>query len=181
MQTSITDRLLRISDDIAARGNVNLTRLTILKKWFESPGRLPAFAVWMATIAKSRNGKPRGAAGRLFEDVHVLFANVDPYAPELDRDAARDLHHRLKAFQNEYKHQQWGAIRIIHNWELMLVEEALAIFLWYSKSTALGYKLAADYCQNYDPKYGSGLNGPSRTRVANIIRFIAALEAFETR
>jgi hypothetical protein len=41
-------------------------------------------------------------------------------------------------------------VRIIHNWDLMLVEQALAICLWYADSPALGYKLAADYCQHYD-------------------------------
>ncbi|MGO8696644.1 MAG: hypothetical protein ACLQVY_02850 [Limisphaerales bacterium] len=34
-------------------------------------------------------------------------------------------------------------MRIIHNWDLLLVERALAICLWYSDSPAHGYKLAA--------------------------------------
>jgi hypothetical protein len=45
----------------------------------------------------------------------------------------------------------------------MLMEQGLSIYLWHLDSSARGYKLAADYCQHYDPRYGNGLNGPSRT------------------
>jgi hypothetical protein len=42
-----------------------------------------------------------------------------------------------------------------------------------------GYKLAADYCQNYDPSYGSSLNGHSRTKLLAMARFMFAIEALE--
>lgn len=61
----------------------------------------------------------------------------------------------------------------------MLVEHALAIYLWRTDSPADGYKLAADYCQNYDPRYGNGLNGPGRTKIEEIIRFMFTIEALE--
>lgn len=61
----------------------------------------------------------------------------------------------------------------------MLVEHALAIHLWHTNSPADGYKLAADYCQNYDPRYGNGLNGPSRTKIEEIVRFMFTIEAVE--
>ena len=47
------------------------------------------------------------------------------------------LHDRLRRFQNEYKNHQWGPGRTIHNWDLLLVEQALAICLWRSDSSAL--------------------------------------------
>lgn len=65
------------------------------------------------------------------------------------------------------------------NWNLLLVEEALAACLWYSNSPARGYKLAADYCQNYDPRYGDSLNRPSRLRLLKIVWFMSTLEANE--
>ena len=55
-------------------------------------------------------------------------------------------------------------VRVVHNWNLLLVEEALAICIWYGNSQVHGYTLASDYFRNYDPRYGSSLNGPSRTR-----------------
>lgn len=86
---------------------------------------------------------------------------------------------RLRDFQNEYQKQRWEQVRIVHNWNLMLVEHALAIYLWHTNSPADGYKLAAHYCQNYDAQYGSGLNGPSRTKIEEIVRFMFTIEALE--
>ncbi len=58
----------------------------------------------------------------------------------------------------------------------MLVEQVLAIYLWHSDSPAHGYRLAADYCQHYDSRYGSGLNGPSRTKIEEMARFVNKLK-----
>ena len=65
--------------------------------------------------------------------------------------------------------------------DLLVVEEALAILLWYPHSPAHGYALAANYCQHYDPRYGNGLNGPSRAKISAIAQFIVAVEASEAR
>jgi hypothetical protein len=97
----------------------------------------------------------------------------------MDRQKAQALHDRLWDFQNEYQKQRWGAVRIVHNWNLMLVEHALAIHLGHKNSPADGYKLAADYCQNFDPRYGNGLNGPSRTKIEEMVRFMFTIEASE--
>ena len=42
------------------------------------------------------------------------------------------------------------------------------------------YQLAANYCQNYDPRYFNGLNGPSRDRILDIVRFVRRMEAAES-
>ena len=61
----------------------------------------------------------------------------------------------------------------------MLVEQGLAVYLWHPHSPSHGYKLAADYCQHYDSRYGTNLNGPSRTKIGEIVRFMFAVEAQE--
>lgn len=179
MRTNIPEKLLALADEITTQGNASLTRLTVLKKWFERPARLAAFAVWVAARANSRKGKTAGAAGELFKEGRVLLGKVNPYAPQLDRAAARQLHDRLRDFQNEYQHQQWGPVRIIQNWNLMLVEQGLDIFLRHADSPAHGYKLAADYCQHYDVRHGNGLNGPSRAKIEEMVRFMFTFEALE--
>jgi hypothetical protein len=160
---------------------VNLTKLTVLKKWFEHPGRLPAFAVWIARRAVARKGKTSGAAAELFREARTLLAGLDKVHPEVNPQEAAALHDRLRDFQNEYREDQWGRIRIVHHWNLVLIEYGLAIYLWHSDSPRRGYKLAADYCQNYDPRYENGLNGPSRTKIGEIVRFMFTLEALEER
>jgi hypothetical protein len=89
------------------------------------------------------------------------------------------LYARLREFQNEYERQRWGLVRIIRQWNLLLVEEALAIALGYTNTPAAGYKLAADYCRHYDSRYGDGLNGPSQTKILEIVRFMFTRESLE--
>ena len=48
MRTEVPEKILKIIDDIEVQRNVPLTRLTVLKKWFESPRRLSAFGLWIA-------------------------------------------------------------------------------------------------------------------------------------
>ena len=163
MRTNIPEKLLKIVEEIDETGSASLTRLTVLKKWLERPERLSAFAIWVAARAVSRKG----------------LAGLDKIRPELDRPAAQAMHDRLRDFQNEFQNQQWGPVRIVHNWNLMLVEHGLAIYLWHLDFPTHGYKLAADYCQHYDPRYGNGLNGPSRTKIEEIVRFMFTIEALE--
>jgi len=179
MHTAVPEKLLKIVEEIDDCGNASLTKLTVLKKWFEYPGRLAAFAIWVARRAVARKGKTSGAAAKLFREARTLLTRSDKVHPEVNPQEAAALHDRLRDFQNEYREDRWSRIRIVHNWNLLLVEYGLAIYLWHPDSPTRGYKLAADYCQNYDPLYGSGLNGPSRTKIGEIIRFMFTLEALE--
>lgn len=179
MRTNIPEKLLKIIEEIDEHGNASLTRLTVLKKWFERPERLSAFAVWIAARAVSHKGKTTGAAAELFREARTLLKDLDRLHPKLECQAAQALHDRLRDFQNEYQNQQWGPVRIVHNWNLMLVEQGLAIYLWHMNSPTHGYKLATDYCQHYDSRYGNGLNGPSRTKIGEIVRFMFTVEALE--
>ena len=179
MRTKIPEKLLKIVEEIDTQGQANLTRLTVLKKWFERPGRLTAFALWVAARATSRKGKTGGTAAGLFKEARALLAGLDKFRPALGREAAESLHDRLREFQNEHQRQKWVSVRIVHNWNLLLVEEALAICIWYPNSPVHGYTLASDYFRNYDPRYGTSLNGPSRTKLLEMARFMFAVEARE--
>lgn len=179
VRTDVPEKLLKIVEEIDTHGQANLTRLAVLKRWFEPPRRLSAFAIWVATRATSRKGKTSGAAAELFREAKALLAGLDKVCPALNRQASEKLHGRLRDFQNKHENQRWGPVRIIHNWNLLLVEKALDIYLWHADSPPHGYKLAADYCQHYDPQYGNGLNGPSRIKVLEIVRFMFTVEAME--
>lgn len=179
MRTDVPEKLLEIAEDIEANGDANLTRLTVLKKWFEAPGRLKPFALWVARRATSRKGKTKGEAAQLFMEARKLLSDLDRLGTDLDAAAARMLHARLQEFQNEYRNDRWGATRIIHSWQLLLVEKGLSIALSRTPQPSEGYKLAADYCQNYDPRYGNSLNGPSATKIMEMVRWMFTHEALE--
>lgn len=180
MRTAIPEKLLKIVEDIDTTGCANTTRLTVLKKWFERPVRLPAFGLWVAQRSAGRKGKTKGTAGALLGEARVMLGSTATRKqPAIDRRAARSLHDRARDFQNEYEQHQWAAVRIIHCWPLLLVEKGLALSIGEADTPADGYKLAADYCTNYDPRYGSNLNGPSGTKIMEIVRFMFTVEATE--
>ena len=180
MRTAIPDKLLKIIDLINETGNTSLTRLTILKKWFkQDPKRLSSFSIFIANRALTSQGKTEGEAVELFREAGALLNHTAVFDPKISRRAANTLLGALRAFQNEYKHLQWGAVRIIVDHNLLLIEEGLRIYLQGADSPSEGYRLAVRYCENYDPKYGNGLNGPSISRITEISRFIRDIEAHE--
>jgi hypothetical protein len=72
-----------------------------------------------------------------------------------------------------------GVVRIIRDHNLFLIECGLHIYLGHGDVPTEGYRLATNYYENYDPRYGTSLNGPSRRRLEEIIDFIDHVEARE--
>lgn len=180
MRTNVPEKLIKIGDDIQDSGSTSLTRLTVLKKWFEqNPKRLRSFSIFIANRASTRKGKTAGEAAELFHEARLLLKSADIFEPRISPEAAETLYRQLKDFQSEYHEQQWGPVRIINNRNLLLVEEGLRIFRGSACDPSNGYRLAAKYCENYDPKYGNGLNGPSLTKLNEIVRFMFNIEARE--
>jgi len=107
MRANVPEKLLKIVDEIDSAGDARLTRLTMLKKWFEQPDRLVHFALWIESRTSSRKGKTKGEAATPFRAVRALLADLDRVHPQIDLDAARALHDRLRAFQNEYRNDRW--------------------------------------------------------------------------
>jgi hypothetical protein len=178
MPASVLEKLNVIIGQIHRAGNADLMRLTVLKRWFERPGRLAAFALWIASRGASRGGGASGRARDLFREANALLSGQRA-GSELSPAALADLHRRLRAFQNTYRRLKWGPVRIVEESDRLLVEEGLAVYLWHPDSPSLGYKLAAAYCEHYDARYGNGLNGPSCDRLAEIVDFIRCREAQE--
>lgn len=182
MRTAVPEKILAIIDAIEAKGNAPLTRLTVLKNWFERPGRLATFGLWVARRAAGRKGKTKGEYGALLQETSRLLgpaSTLESYLAQPDRHAAKDLHDRARASQAEFKKLEWGSARVVRCWPLFLVEQGLAIYLWHADSPSHGYNLAADWAQNYDSRYGNGLNGPSRGKLDELVRFLFNVEALE--
>ena len=182
MRTKVPLKLQKIIEEIDQRGQAGMTRLTVLKKWFERPERLRSFGIWMAIRAVELGAEADGNDDderALFDVVKTLLTDADVLAPALDHESTRDLYHRLRQFQHDYKSIPFGSCRLIKNWNLYLVEEGLRIYLGNHVSPSHGYKLAADYCQHYNPRFGTSLNGPSRTKVEEILHFVVSVEHSE--
>ncbi len=69
----------------------------------------------------------------------------------------RESCQQFQAFQNQTRHAAWGTVvRSIHHWDVFLIEAGMQCFLNKNDPTQ-GYQLARDYCEKYDPSYGTGL------------------------
>ena len=106
-------------------------------------------------------------------------ATAESLFQQIDRRAVRDLHDRAWACQNTYENQAWGPVRIVPCWPLLLVEKGLALHTGEEAAPSDGYHLAADWAQHYDSRYGNGLNGPSRGKLQELVRFMFSVEALE--
>ncbi len=175
----IPNKLQKIVADIEECGHANLTRLTVLKKWFETPFRLRSFGIFIACRALTHTRETTKAEQELFREAHEMLADVDVFDPNIPRTDATKLRVRLEAFQNEHQKLQWASVRVIHNMNLFFVEGGLRLYLRHGNSPAEGYRLAANYCEHYDPRYGNGLNGPSVDRIEEISGFVLAFGAHE--
>lgn len=178
MALTIHQKLASIVEEIDRKGFAELVRLSVLKKWFQRPGRLIAFALWIAEQAATEAAPVSEPEAALLAQARALLEEIQARG-DLNPRGMRELHGRLEAFQSDYRSRKWGQVRLVHSRALLLIEDALTICLRHPDDPRLGYKLAADYCGHYDARYGRNLNGPSRDRVQEIAGFAARREADE--
>jgi len=176
----VRDQLAAIIAEIDRTGHADVLRLTVLKKWFRQPGRLAAFGLWVARRAAARGEGATGAAGDLLALARALLG--DPGSPESrpERDATEALYRRSRALEDQLERQAWGPVRVIRNWDLLLVEQGLALYLGHCDSPTDGYRLAVDDCAHYDSRYGTDLNGPSRGRLEALLAYVTAVDAAQS-
>jgi hypothetical protein len=55
----IPGKILSIVDSIHENGSQELTRLTVIKKWFQDPNRLSPLSIFIAKRVVNRNRKPK--------------------------------------------------------------------------------------------------------------------------
>lgn len=93
MRPNISNKLREIAAAIDRRGSANLTRLMVLKKWFEVSSHLSSFAIFIADQASRRMTKATEEAAELFREARTLLADVDVFAPKIPRAAATNCMH----------------------------------------------------------------------------------------
>jgi hypothetical protein len=82
-----------------------------------------------------------------------------------NRRSIEALQKEAAQYKREFRGQQWGPVRVVNSWPLYLIEEGLALVVEGHPHPSNGYKLASNWAQNYDCRYGNGFNGPSSARL----------------
>jgi hypothetical protein len=84
-----------------------------------------------------------------------------------------DLLAEAKDVNNVYEPSRWGAIRVIQNRQVLIIENSLRCVLSWTAEEAgyWAYHAARDYAERYDPHYGTGLIPESAPMVKAIVGF----------
>src|ERR1035437_5106368 len=153
MRTNISDKLREVAAAIDRCGSADLTRLTVLKKWFAVSNHLSSFAIFIADQASRRKTKKTTKeVVELFLEARTRLADVDIFAPRIPRVAATKLHACLRAFQNEHSKSKWGSLRIICDQNLFLVECGLHIFVGHEPPPPVGSFFPETSCNHNNPR-----------------------------
>ena len=182
MKTSVPENILLIADQIDEDGSVNITKLTIVKKWFEKPHRRKAFALWMARHAAGKPGKVDANAKRLLNDAKKLLGSAPrrgALSTEIDREKISLLFDRARTFYDEHGPGKWGSVRVIRCQALLLIEKSMALLQVGTSLPAEAYELLATWVKHFDSRFFDTLNGPSSGRLREFVRFMFSVEAFE--
>ncbi len=176
-------KLAQLAVDLRRGEHFEITRLTILKSLCKEPAVANRFVHYLAqkTWDRVRQGKGhsqhRGKRKNLPHQQMMIDAleGMDDWLQkpnEALRQQLRELLWRMKAEQNEQKPVPFGAVRIIHDWDLLLIEDALRCLL--DDPQAAGhtvYEMARNYTECYDSRYPSGLTPKSAPLVQDMVDF----------
>jgi hypothetical protein len=164
---------------------VSITRLTSLKSLCREAKVAYRFVTYLArkTLERVERGQGRSSHRDTHEErVHRhLMAEALPQMEAWLRkpsDARQErlweLLRRIGDEQNEFKRIKRGSVRLIHDWELLLFEDALHCLLHSADEAGhWAYQVAKTYTERYDSRHGTGLIRESAPLLQDIVDFWA--------
>ena len=161
-------KLDEIVEAIRRNENVQVTRLTVVKKLCENPDAAGAFALFLARKSQGRLREKKGKE-RYLQLANRAIREMKQYLDDPTDDRKSGLLSRLKELvdeQNEHEWIKWGAVRKIKNWDLLTVERTLRAVLRREEAPYWLYQAARDHV-------GSSMNltKESIPRIEEIARF----------
>jgi hypothetical protein len=172
--------LVQIAADLRQGQHFNITRLTVIKSFCSDPDAAAKFSLHIARLAQRQfEGRRRGdTKPTKWQEYKQLIAAAIPAMTrylksptEKTKDKLLELYRRAKEAQNKYEHQQWGDVRIIECWDLLIVETAMDCLLSPWHAPIFAYQVARQYTERHDPHHGPGLNHKSAPMVEEIVVF----------
>ena len=140
-------KLDEIVEAIGRKEDVQVTRLTVVKKLSENPDAAGAFAMFLARKAQVRlhekksKERHRQLANRAIGEMQAFLDDpTEDRKPQL-----RSLLFEIVAEQNEHVPIKWGALRNIESWDLLVVEETLRAILNLDEAPQWLYQAARNY------------------------------------
>jgi hypothetical protein len=174
-------QLATMAAELREGASFNITRLTTLKSWCEDSTAAARFAIHLALLTY-RKMQEKPCPFHLDPEkweyykqvVDEAIRQMARYVEEPTEEAAdlvRAWLSDVRAIQDRYEQQAWGAVRIIQSTEVLMIEYALSCLLQPTASADWGYRLARQYAERYDARYGTGLIPESAPLVEDIADF----------
>jgi hypothetical protein len=174
-------QLARIARELHEGASFNITRLTMLKSLCEDATAAAHFAVHLVQLTY-RKMRERACSAHLDpEKWEYSLQVVDESLRQMQRyrenpteenaDLVRAWLSDVRKLHDGYVHQAWGPVRSIDSTEVVLIAYALSYLLQPTVSADWGYRLARQYAERYDARYGTGLIPESAPLVEDIADF----------
>ena len=170
--------LAQIASDLRQGKDFNITRLTMLKGLCSDPDAAAQFALYLAKKTQQAMRRPGCSPSKTRQRYERLVSKavrgMTSYLKKPTEESEESLYELLseiRSVQDRYEHQRWGAVRIIESRELLVVETALECVVHPWASSDLGYRLARQYAERYNSRYGNGLIPESAPFVDDIAEF----------
>jgi len=170
--------LTQIAADLRQGKDFNITRLTLLKGLCSDPDAAAQFALYIAKKTEQAMKGPGRSRSKKQQRHQQLTSRavrrMTAYLKNRNEEAEESLDELLleiRVIQDRYERQRWGTVRIIESRELLVVETALDCVLRPWAPSHLGYRLARQYAERYNPRYGTGLIPESAPMVEDIAEF----------
>jgi len=98
------------------------------------------------------------------KEENTLKINAD------DNRKIRSLSSDFWSYQNDTEKVHWSDVRLIKNWQVLIIEEALNCFK-HPDNPRKGYGLTRSYTEKYNPSYGTGLIPKSKELLLDVIKY----------
>jgi hypothetical protein len=177
-------KLAGLPDEIReSRWAVSITRLTVLKSLCQQPDMANRFTAYLARktfehLLKERSRSAHAASPtelshrRMMEDALEGMAAWQRGPTEKLRRTLYDVLGRMRAEQNEHRNIPFGAVRLITDSKLLMVEYALECHLASEREVGTwAYQTARHYTERYEGSQGTGLISASIPLVRDVIDF----------
>jgi len=140
-------KLDKIIEAIRRKENVDVIRLTVVKKLCENPDAAGAFTLFLAQKSQGRLREKKGKE-RYLELANRAIREMKPYLDDPTEDRKWGLLSRLQELvdeQNEHERIKWGAVRKIKSWDLLTGERTLRAVLRREEAPYWLYQAARDH------------------------------------
>lgn len=169
--------LREILEKIKQKEFVTITRLQNINVLCKNPRALMQFAYFISLKVDENFQKCATNFSQEELDFYNQYAvdaikKMEAYLEKpssLLKSQLEKLLNKFYNFQNETNRIHWTKVRNISNWDLLLIEEAIACFV--IEDHKLGYKLARSYSEKYNSSIGTGLIIDSVKYLTDIIEF----------